>query len=361
MKKKLWFYLKKFDFFLLFLVFLLSATSFLTIWSFSFKEKFLLLKKQILFFVLGIFLFFIFSFFNWQIFNENPHLILIIYFLSLLSLVFLYFCEPVRGVHSWYKIGGITFNPAEFLKIILIILLAKYFSQKHIEMYRLRHIFQSGFYVLIPAILIFFQPDLGQVIILILLWLSILIISGIKIRQFLILMILFLIIASICWMTVLKDYHKKRILGFIFPDPLGVSWSQNQSKIAIGSGGFFGKGIGKGSQTQLGFLILPQTDFIFSAIAEQTGFLGVSILLLIFSLLIWQIMKVAFFAKKNFPKLFAGGLASLLFWEFFIHVAMNLGLIPVIGIPFPFVSYGGSNLIANFIALGILQNIKLNS
>jgi rod shape determining protein RodA len=139
---------------------------------------------------------------------------------------------------------------------------------------------------------------------------------------------------------------------------LGAGWSQAQAKIAIGSGGVFGRGLGQGPQTQYGFLPEPQTDFIFSAIAEEMGLFGVSILLILFFLLLWRIFKIALASATNFPRLFASGLALILASQIFINIGMNLGLLPVIGIPLPFVSYGGSGLIADFIGLGILMNIS---
>ena len=230
---------------------------------------------------------------------------------------------------------------------------------RHIEMYRIRHILLSGAYILLPIVLIFPQPDLGQVLILIALWIGVLLISGIKLRHFLILVLCFLLISILSWSFLLRDYQKERVLSFLFPyDPLGVSWSQNQAKIAVGSGGVFGQGLGSGSQTQYGFLPEPQTDFIFSAIAEETGLLGVSVLLFLFSILFWRIMKIAIDSQTNFPRLFASGLTIILVSQTFIHIGMNLGLLPIIGIPLPLISYGGSNLIATFIGLGILQSIK---
>jgi len=143
-------------------------------------------------------------------------------------------------------------------------------------------------------------------------------------------------------------------------DPLGVSWSQNQAKIAIGSGGILGKGIGSGSQTQYGFLPEPQTDFIFSAIAEEMGLIGVGFLLFLFLILIWRIFKIALICQSNFPRLFTTGFIILLISQIFTHIGMNLGLLPIIGISLPFVSYGGSGLISFIVALGILQNIRSN-
>jgi len=302
------------------------------------------------------------SFFDWRIFRVNPYLILTLYFLSILALAGLFFLAPsIREVRSWYKIGAISIDPIEPTKIVLIILLAKYFSMRHVEMYRAHHIILSGIYVLIPALLIFFQPNLGSVIALILLWIGILIISGIKIRHFLILCLVGFLILIFSWGFLLKDYQKERVINFIDPqiDPKGISWSVNQSRIAIGSGGFLGKGIGQGSQVQYGFLPEPQTDFIFSAVAEEMGFFGVIILLTLFALLVWRIFKIAIFAKSNFPRLFAAGLAIILISQLFIHIGMNLGILPIIGLSLPLVSYGGSSLISTFIGFGILQSIRI--
>jgi len=360
-------HLRKLDWVLIISAIFLVGIGLLSIYSSSIgRGDFFNFKKQIIFFGVSIFLMFFFSVFDWRAFRENPYLILALYFFCLIGLAGLFFfAEEIRGARGWYKVGPVSLDPIELTKIVLIILLAKYFSMRHIEMYRVRHILLSGFYVLIPAILIFFQPNFGSAIILIAVWLGILIISGIKLRHFLILVFCFLLILILSWNTVLKDYQKERILSFFGAvggwrpiDLLGVSWSQNQAKIAIGSGGIFGQGIGKGSQTQYGFLPEPQTDFIFSAIAEETGLIGVGILLLLFIILIWRIMKIAISAQSNFPRLFASGLAILLVSQIFIHIGMNLGILPIIGISLPLISYGGGNLITTFIGLGILQSIK---
>ena len=353
---------RKLDWILIVTAFLLVGIGLLSIYSSSIgKEDFLNFKKQIIFLGIGFFLMFLISFFDWRELRENPYLILILYLLCLGGLAGLFFLAPeIRGVKSWYKLGPVSLDPIEFTKIILIILLAKYFSMRHIEMYRVRHILLSGAYIFLPAILIFLQPDLGQVLILIALWVGVLIISGIKLRHFLILALCGLLILILSWSFLLKDYQKERVLSFLTPgiDPLGVSWSQNQAKIAIGSGGILGQGIGQGSQTQYGFLPEPQTDFIFAAIAEETGLIGVFVLLFLFSILIWRIIKIAISAQSNFPRLFASGFSIVLISQIFIHIGMNLGMIPVIGIPLPLISYGGSSLIATFIGLGILQSIK---
>ncbi len=353
---------QRLDWILIISVLLLTSIGLLSIYSSSIgKEDFFNFKKQIIFLVIGFFLMLGLSFFDWRAFRTNSYVILFFYFFCLLSLAGLFFLAPeIRGVKGWYRLGPLSFDPIELTKIVLIILLAKYFSMRHIEMYRLKHIFLSGFYILLPTFLIFRQPDFGSASILVVLWLGILIISGIKLRHFLILVLCGLLLLTLFWSFLLKEYQKERVISFLAPEiePLGMSWSQTQSKIAIGSGGLFGQGIGKGSQTQYGFLSEPHTDFIFAAISEELGLIGISILLFLYIILFWRIMRIAITSQTNFLRLFASGLAIILFFQVFIHIGMNTGILPVIGISLPLISYGGSSLIATFIGLGILEGIK---
>ena len=355
-------HLKKFDWVLVSSCLILVIIGLILIYSISLgKGDFLDFKKQLIFFGIGFILMIVLSFFDWRAIKENSYFILVLYFLCTLLLLGLFFFAPeIRGVRSWYKIGNISFDPIGLSTIVLIILLAKYFSMRHIEMYRLPHIFLSGLYILIPFLLIARQPDLGSALILVALWMGILIISGIKLRHFLILIMCGILILSLSWVFFLKQYQKNRIVSFLAPqvEPLGINWSQAQSRIAIGSGGILGKGFGQGSQTQNGFLSEPHTDFIFAALAEEFGLVGVSLVLFLFIVLIWRIMKIAIFARSNFPRLFASGFAIILFSQMFIHIGMNLGILPVIGLPLPLVSYGGSSLVIVFIGLGMIQSIK---
>ncbi len=364
--KSIFSHFKKLDWNLIIIVFLLISIGLVSIYSSSFgRDDFLNFKKQIIFVLIGFLLMLLISFFDWRVFQTDPYLILILYFLCIVLLLGIFFFAPkIRGVKGWYKAGPIVFDPIEPTKIILIILLAKYFSMRHIEIYRAIHILISGLYILIPSILIFFQPDLGSVLVLIGLWIGVLLISGIKLRHFFILLLCGFLVLALSWSTVLKDYQKQRLLSFIKPqlsDPLKIGWNQRQAKIAIGSGGLFGQGINSGSQTQNGFLPEPQTDFIFSAIAEETGLVGIIVLLLLFSLLIWRIFQITIRTDSNFSRLFASGLSILLFVQSFIHIGMNLGILPIIGISLPLVSYGGSSLLVIFISLGILQSIYIQS
>ncbi|MFC1630111.1 FtsW/RodA/SpoVE family cell cycle protein [Patescibacteria group bacterium] len=357
-------HIKRLDWVIIASAILLTGIGLLSIYSSSLSGgDFFNLQKQTGFLAVGFFLMMLLSFFDWRIFKNDSYFILAIYLLSLFALVGLYYLAPeIRGVKSWYKIGPFAIDPIEFTKIILIILIAKFFSLRHIEMYKVGHIIFSGLYVFIPATLIFFQPNFGPAIILILFWGVILIVSGIKIRHFILLSLLGLLSLALIWSFLLKDYQQERITSFLQPqeEPLGIGWNQKQAQIAIGAGSLFGQGIGNGSQTQYGFLPLPHTDFIFASLAEETGIIGVTIILGLFSLLIWRILRIALRQQSNFPRLFATGFAIILIIEIFIHVGMNLGMLPIIGISLPLVSYGGSGLIAAYIGLGILQSIKAN-
>ena len=355
-------HLKKLDWPIIICVSLLVIFGLVSIYSSSLgRGDFLNFKKQIIFFIAGFLIMLALSFLDWRALRNDPYLILILYFLCIAGLLGLFIFAPeIRGTKSWYKFGLVSLDPIEFTKIILIILLAKYFSLRHAEIYRIRHILISGLYVFLPAVLVLLQPDLGSVIILIFLWLGIMIIAGIKIRHLAFLGLIFFLIFLISWGFFLKDYQKQRVLSFINPqiDPKGISWSQNQAKIAIGSGLLLGRGIGEGTQTRYGFLPEPHTDFIFASIAEETGIVGVIILFFLFGYLIWRIIKISFFAQTNFVRIFCTGLVVILMSQIFINIGMNLGLLPIIGIPLPLVSYGGSSLIAMFLGLGILQSIK---
>jgi len=317
-------------------------------------------KKQLIFFLLALFLLIILNFLDLRFLKRNSYFVLILYFLSLLSLFGLIFLgTEIRGVKGWYRIGPFSFDPVPFAAIFLIIFLRNYFSPRHIETKRFQPILFSFFYLLLPLVLVLIQPDLGSSLTLIFVWLGIIIFSGIELRHFLILTLIFLILISLAWQFWLKDYQKQRIISFLNPeiDPQGISWNINQSKIAVGSGGFFGKGISRGSQAQYGFLPEPQTDFIFSSLAEETGFLGVFILIFFLSFLFYQIMKITLRVQDNFTRLFASGFGFLLLSQSFINIGMCLGLFPIIGIPLPFVSYGGSQLLAFYLGLGILASL----
>src|SRR3989338_2003639 len=319
-----------------------------------------LFKKQVLILAIGSISMIFFSFFNYRYLKNYSLPALSLYLLSLFLLGLTYYSQSVRGTNSWIIFGGLTFEPDELTKLCLIILMAKYFSHRHIHIYQFRHIVASGFYFIVPAILIINQPDLGSTIILGLIWGSLLLAAGINRKHILILSLIAAVVVYGSWSFVLKPYQKTRVLSFLNQgqDPLGSGYNLIQSKIAVGSGFWFGNGLGNGSQSNLGFLPEPYNDFIFSAFAEQFGFVGIIVILGLFMLMLYRILAIGLASISNFGKIFSIGLAVFIFSHIFVSAGVNIGLLPVTGLQFPFLSSGGSNLISIMAGLGILQSIK---
>ena len=362
--------LKKLDWVLIGAIILLLIIGLLSIASVSQARTgaFTSFKKQIFFAVFGLFLLATFAFIDYRFLRNYSAVVLVLYVISVVLLVLLLlFGSEIRGATSWFRFGmqtGIlSFEPVEMAKFVLIILLAKYFSGRHADFGLMRHIFISGFYVSIPTLLVLIHPDLGSAVLMIIIWVGIMLFSGIRLRHLLILFLIFAILGGLSWQFFLKDYQRARIINFFEPqrDPLGQGYNVLQSIIAIGSGGFWGRGLGHGSQSQLNFLPEQHTDFIFATVAEEWGFLGVAFVLILWGIIFWRLFLVAINATTNFARLFVFGFTLLLLSHVSINIGMNMGFFPVTGIPLPLLSYGGSNLIATLIAFGIIQNIKINS
>jgi len=318
-------------------------------------------KKQLIYFALALVCFFVLSRLDLRFLKTNSFLVFGFYLLFLLLIAGLLFAAPLtRGIHGWYKLGPVAFDPEPLAALSLIIILAKFFSARHTELRSWRFLLVSSLYMIAPFALVFLQPDLGSSICFVAVWLGAIFFSGLPLKRFMAVLLVFVVLAVLGWQFFLHDYQKQRILSFLNPqvDQKGISWSINQSRIAIGSAGFLGKGLGHGPQTQYGFLTEPKTDFIFSAWAEETGFLGTLFLFALLFFLFWRILQVAFFASGNFSRLFAGGLAFLFFTQSAVNIGMCLGLLPVVGIPLPMVSYGGNTLVAFYIGLGILAGLE---
>jgi len=341
---------------------LLSCIGLATIYIVSQAQgDFINFEKQSIFFVISVSLVAAFSLLDLRFLKRNSYIVFFLYLASLLSLLGLFFFGArIRHVRGWYKLGIFSIDPVPFAVIILIIVLAKYFSTRHIEIRMARQTVYSGMYFVLPFVLVLMQPDLGSALILAAAWLGIIVLSGISIKHFAVICLLALIIMGLSWQFFLKNYQRQRIMNFLGEDmdAQGVSWNINQSKIAIGSGGILGKGFLHGDQSRGGLLPEAQTDFIFSAFAEEFGLVGVSVLLFLFGFLFWQIMKIALYAQSNFVRLFASGFAFVILAQSFINIGMTLGILPIIGIPLPFVSYGGSNLLAFYSGLGILAGLS---
>ncbi|HAU07398.1 MAG: hypothetical protein A2568_00355 [Candidatus Yanofskybacteria bacterium RIFOXYD1_FULL_44_17] len=322
-----------------------------------------LVPKQLLIVVIAICVMTFFSFINYRYLKNYSFPVVFSYVVSILLLLLTFYSRSIRGVNSWIILGNYTFEPVELAKLVLIILLAKFFSQRHIHINDIKNIIISGIYFGIPAAIIILQPDLGSAIIFSLIWLSMLMASGISKKHFIILVIAGLIVSGFGWNFVLKDYQKTRVISFLNPykDPRGAGYNLIQSKIAIGTGYWFGNGLGNGAQVKLGFLPEPKNDFVFAATIEQFGLVGMSLVLATILLMLSRIVNIGKRSNNNFGRLFSIGLAVFIFAHVFVGASVNIGLMPATGIPFPFLSYGGSNLISIAIGLGVMQNIKRNS
>ncbi len=358
-------FLKKLKFPAIYPVLLLSSLSLITLASLSSNDNapFLIFKKQIIWLIIGIILFFLISqYFDYRSFYRNNLLSVCLYVFSLILLIFvLILGAKTRGIAGWINFQFFNFQPVELAKLSLIVILSRYFALWHFEIWRPFRFLISALYTAIFFILVFLQPDLGSAFILVIIWLGILIIAGLKPKYFILLIILGIAFSIIGWNYILEPYQQQRIATFFNPekDPLGAGYNVIQSKIAIGSGSWFGLGLGQGIETQLKFLPEAKTDFFLAGFVEEWGFIGALILCFSFVWLIVHIANIGIKTKDNFAKFFIFGYLIVLISHIVINFGANLGFLPITGLPLPFLSYGGSNLIMNFVFLGIIRNIKL--
>lgn len=278
---------------------------------------------------------------------------------ALLSLVFV-FGAIVKGAQNRFNLGLFAVQPSDPGKLLLVLVLSKYFARRHVEIKHYRHIFISGAYAAVLFVLIFFQPDFGSAIIIASIWLGMVLVAGISWKHLAILFVSSLIILTGLWHWGLHPYQKQRVLTFLHPmtDIQGTGYNAYQSTVAVGSGQLLGKGIGYGTQSKLKFLPEYQTDFIFAAFAEEWGFVGILFLLGLFGVVIFRILAIAASAADNFEMIFGMGIAIYFGAQFMVHVGMNVGLLPITGTTLPFMSYGGSHLLTEYLALGILMGMR---
>ena len=275
--------------------------------------------------------------------------------LSTLILVLL-FGTIVLGAQNRFDLGFFAFQPSDPAQIILILVLAKYFARRHMEIGHFKHILVSGAYMGAIFVLLFLQPDFGSAVIMLAIWLGMVLIAGISRVHLLSVFLVGILAAGGLWLFAFADYQKERILTFLNPlaDIQGAGYNAYQSTIAVGSGGVWGKGIGEGSQSKLEFLPEFETDFIFAAYAEEWGYVGVILLLALFGVLFWRLFVHAKYGATNFETLACAGMVMWLLTHVVLHVGMNVGLLPVAGTTLPFLSYGGSHLVTEFAALGLV-------
>ncbi|MFA6339183.1 MAG: rod shape-determining protein RodA [Candidatus Paceibacterota bacterium] len=326
----------------------------------SFTADNVFFNRQLIWIVVSIVVFFLFSFIDFRFLRRTGVLVGLFLFSFFVLLSLFVFGKVTKGAQSWFDFGLLSFQPSDPAKLVLILILAKYFSRRHIEIANVRHIFVSGFYAFTFFMLVFLSPDFGSAIMMLFIWLGMVLVSGISKKHLFIVFLAGSLAFSGLWFGVFKDYQKQRIKTFISPltDIRGAGYNAYQATITIGSGKILGKGIGYGTQSRLKFLPEYETDFIFAAYAEEWGFVGVLILLFLYSFFIWRVLKNAFLGLSNFEILFGIGLAILFVSHLFINIGMNIGLLPVTGVPLPFMSYGGSHLLTEFAGLGILMGMR---
>ncbi len=337
---------------------LISLAGLVTMYGFGTGGVFA--PHQLIWIAVGLSVFFSLSALDLH-FLRRTGVVVALYCFAVFLLILLFALGSVfHGAQSWFNLGGFAIQPADPAKLALILVLAKYFSRRHIEIAHVRHLLVSGAYMFIIFALLFFQPDFGSAVIVAGLWMAMVLVAGIPVRRLLVLVGGGLALVALLWVFAFAPYQKARIITFLHPlaDISGAGYNAFQSTVAVGSGGLLGKGIGYGTQSRLQFLPEHETDFIFAAFSEEWGLIGTLILLSIFGLLLYRLVDNARQGASNFESLFALGVASLFLIHAIIHIGMNIGLLPVTGVPLPFMSYGGSHIVTGYAMLGIVNAMR---
>ena len=284
-----------------------------------------------------------------------------LYLITVVMLVLvLFFGEDILGARRRFDFGLFSLQASDPAKLVLVMLLAKYFAKRHELIGDFKHILISGLYTLVIFGLVFIQPDFGSAMILFFIWFGMVLVAGIRFRHLAVVLTMGVLAFGGLWQFAFHDYQKERIMTFLNPlsDIQGAGYNAYQSTVAVGSGELFGKGIGYGTQSKFLFLPEYETDFIFAAFAEEWGLIGVAILFIMFGVVIWRLVYHATRGASNFEKLFTTGVIIYLLTHFFIHIGMNIGLLPVTGTTIPFLSYGGSHLVTEFVAIGMVLAMR---
>jgi len=354
--------LKNFDWILFFTSLILCLVGLAAIYSVALSQQdadFFNFKKQVATFIVGIVLIFVIALSNYRLLKSYRRPIYIGGLLLLAGV--LVFGVTIRGTTGWYSFGLLNFQPAELAKICLLVVLASYLSERNGVHFTFRNLISISFLGGAYVLLVMAQPDLGSAMILFFLWLGLLLLANVNKKYIALVLLAIIFLSVIGWFAILQDYQKERVLTFLDPqrDPLGQGYNVTQAVIAVGSGGLFGRGLGFGSQSQLKFLPESQTDFIFAVVAEELGLVGITIIFILFGILFWRLIAIARRAGDDFSLFLVLGIAIIIFTQFGINVAMNLGWFPVTGITLPYLSYGASSLVIFLIMIGIAESIAL--
>ncbi len=326
----------------------------------SFSGSNIFFDRQVVWVGISLIVFFFFSTIDFK-FLRKTGTVFAAYVAITVTLISLFvLATATKGAQGWFNFGFFAVQPSEFAKLVLILLLAKYFSRRHIEIRNFKHILVSGAYAGVMFVLVALQPDFGSALIIFSIWFGMVLVSGISKKHLLVVFTLVALVVGFLWNFVFYEYQKQRIMTFIHPmqDIRGAGYNAYQSTITVGSGQILGKGLGYGTQSRLKFLPEYQTDFIFAAYAEEWGFVGVLILLFLYAVVLWRILATAMNGATNFEILFGAGVTIMFVAHLIVHIGMNIGVMPVTGITIPFMSYGGSHMLVTFMALGILMSMR---
>lgn len=356
--KKIIAFFKRSDWFILGPVIILLCFSLAEIYSISLGQSgadLLFFRKQAIFVFLGLGVYFAFAAIDYhRVFSYYNYLYAGGVLLLILVLIF---GATINGTKGWFSLFGLGLQPVELVKLALLICLARYFSKSSVGSRPLRHLLISGGLALLCVLLVLAQPDFGSAALLFFIWLALVAAAGFE-KKYLYYIALGLILSfAFAWQFVFKDYQRQRILTFVNPSSSQTQYNVKQAIIAVGAGRLTGRGLGFGSQSQLKFLPEANTDFIFAVIAEELGLIGVIVVIGAFAVMLYRILTVVPSVRNYFGALFLIGGAGLIFIQMFINIGMNMGILPVVGIPLPFVSYGGSALLVYMALTGIMQSI----
>lgn len=313
--------------------------------------------QQFVFALLGFGLVAVIGVTDYRVFRRTAGALYLIAVISLLLVKVI--GSSALGATRWIDIGFFQFQPSEFTKIVIVIVLAKIFADHQKSLDAPRVFLKSFVYAAIPTILVASQPDLGTAMVIMATWFGLAIAAGLPKKFFAWVVAGSAVLSPLAWAFAFRDYQKKRLLTLFDPaaDPLGAGYNVKQAQIAVGSGGFFGHTLGSGSQSQLNFLPVQHTDFIFAVVAEQLGFLGSLLLLALLAVVVYRSLMIAQGARDFYGYLLASGIMLIIAFQTLINVGMNTGIMPVTGIPLPFVSYGGTSILMLLLAVGILQSV----
>lgn len=354
---------KNLDWWLLTSVILLVCFGLAEIYSVSYSQgtgELVNFKRQLLSVILGLVIMFVLVLVDYYFFySYNNYFYILAVFILVAVLIF---GKVVNNTKGWFSLFSLNFQPVELVKLFLLIFLARYFSGAALKQRPLKHLVVSGTGVGILLLLVMLQPDLGSAVILFAVWFGLLIFVGFPKRYLAGILLVVVIASALSWQFWLQDYQKERLSSFVAPiSSLSRDYNVNQAIIAVGAGGWLGRGLGFGSQSQLKFLPEAKNDFMFAVISEELGFLGVAITLFFFGLIFFRLLKNLPKIKDDFGIFFILGATILIFIEMFTNIGMNMGLLPVVGIGLPFLSYGGSAMLVNLMIIGIAQSIIVRS